>query len=108
MREGRSLEILRRWKKAVREMLLMWDVYERVLSKITPRLLTAVEVETRQPSMRILGGCDLESDDLDPMRRISLLLPLSFNLLFDIQFVMVCRQSIRAVGGDIVSGLVVM
>ena len=79
MREGRSLEILRRGKKAVREMLLMWDVNERVLSKVTRRLVTVFEVGTRQPSMWILRGWDLESDDLDPMRRISLLLPLSFN-----------------------------
>ena len=86
----------------------MWDVNERVLSKVTPRLLTVFEVGTRQPSMWILRGWDLESDDLDPMRRISLLLPLSFNLLIDSQLVMVCRQSMRAVGGDVVSGLVVM
>ena len=68
VREGRSLEILRRWKKAVHVILLMWDVKERVLSKITPRLLTVVEVGTKQPSMRILRGWDLEIDYLDPMR----------------------------------------
>ncbi len=55
---------------------------------------------TRQPSMLILMGGDLESVDLEPMRRTSLLLPLSLSLFFVIQDVMACKQSISAVGHD--------
>lgn len=46
-------------------------------------------------------GWDLERDE--PMRRISLLLPLTFTVLFDIEFVMVRKQSVRATRGDVVS-----
>lgn len=61
MSDGRSWEMLRRWKKAVRIILLMWEVNERVLSNITPRPLTCEEMGTKQPSMNILGAWDLES-----------------------------------------------
>lgn len=86
----------------------MWDENERVLSRVTPRLLTTDEVGTGQWSMRTVGGIDLESVDLEPTRRISLLLPFNLRLLFDIQEVMVLRQSVSAAGGDVECGPVVM
>lgn len=63
---------------------------------------------TRQFSMLILRGGDLESVDLEPMRRGSLLLPLIFSLFFVIQVVMACKQSVRAVGHDEIPGFVEM
>lgn len=52
--------MLRKWKKAVRTVLLICEVKERVESSITPKLLTREEMGTRQPSMLILMGGDLE------------------------------------------------
>lgn len=63
---------------------------------------------TRQPSMLILRGGDLESVDLEPMRRTSLLLPLSLSLLIVIQVVMACKQSVSAVGHEEIPGFVEM
>ncbi len=40
MSDGRSLEMLRKWKKAVQTVLLICEVKERVESSITPKLLT--------------------------------------------------------------------
>ena len=55
--DGRSLAMLRRWKN------------ERVLSRMTPRLLTLEEKGTGNPSMIMSGAgvcCDLVRVDLDP------------------------------------------
>lgn len=82
----------------MRTILLMCDVNERVESKITPKLLTCEEMGTRQPSMQILRGGDLDKVDLEPMRSISLLLPFSLSLFSDIQDVIACKQFVSELG----------
>ena len=49
--EGRSLEMLRRWKTADLVVLPMWDRNERVESRVTPRFHTSGDGEVEQPSM---------------------------------------------------------
>lgn len=50
VREGRTLEILGRLKKAADETLFMWDMFERVMSKVT-KTFNCVVVLKREPSI---------------------------------------------------------
>lgn len=82
----------------MRIVLFMWEENESVESSMTPKLLTWGEMGTRQPSMQILKGGDLDRVDLEPINSISLLLPLSLSLFADIQAVMACKQLVNVVG----------
>ena len=108
-RDGRSLEMLQIWKKAVRVMFFMWGANERVLSRMTPRLLTWLVKDTGKPSIMMLGGGVvriLERVFFEPMSRASVLLPFSFRKFLLIQLLISWRQVVREVGGRAVLGLV--
>lgn len=64
---------------------------EREPSRMTPRLFTWEEKGTGKPLMMMFGAglfCDLVREDLEPMSRASVLLPLSFRKFLLIQLLM--------------------
>ena len=88
-------------------MLLMWDWKDRVLSRMTPRLLTRGEGETEELSMLREKLLILDKVDLVPMRRSSVLLLFNLRKLWVNQVFISVMQSVREVGGRVDEGLVV-
>ena len=72
---------------------------------MTPRLLTCGEGETVELSMVTEKLSVLDSVDLEPMRRISVLSMFNLRKLEENQDFMSVRQSARDVGGRVEVGL---
>ena len=88
-------------------MLLIWDLKDSVLSRMTPRLLTWGKDETEELSIVSEKLSVLDKVDLVPMRRTWVL--LMFNLrTFRVNQVFISEmQSVREGGGRVDEGLVV-
>lgn len=100
VREGLSLEMLRRWKNETLTVLLMCFSKERNGSNKTPRLRIRGEVETGVPSMVREKSCSFVSWGFGPMRMSSVFSQLSLRKLCCIQVLTCVRQfSMMAVGG---------
>lgn len=63
--------MLCRWKYADLEILLNWEWKDRVLLRMTPRILTYEQELTEELSMTKEKLSILDSTDFVPMRRIS-------------------------------------
>lgn len=74
VRDERRQLMLQRWKKADPVMLFIWALYERVLSRMTPRLMSLGEGSTVVLPMVREKMFDLARLDFVPTKRTSVLL----------------------------------
>lgn len=86
-------------------MLLMCDVKERVLSRMTPRLFTWGEGEMKEWSKGIVKLLDFLNVELVPINNISVLSLFSLRKLTVNQDFISRRQLVREEGGRRESGL---